>query len=70
MTYMKQIIYTISLVLLLGACTDEKYDNRPSPEGGKPGELVPVKLALNTQPVQSPLSSGTKRKVLPFARHR
>lgn len=60
MTYMKQIIYTISLVLLLGACTDEKYDNRPSPEGGKPGELVPVKLALNTQPVQSPLSSGTK----------
>lgn len=60
MTYMKQIIYTISLLLLLGACTDEKYGDRASAEGGKPGELVPVELALNTQPVQSPLSSGTK----------
>lgn len=54
---MKQIIYTISLIILLGACTDEKYTDVLSPE---PGELVSVKLALNIQPVQSPLSSATK----------
>lgn len=54
---MKQIIYTISLIILLGACTDEKYTDVHSPE---PGELVSVKLALNIQPVQSPLSSATK----------
>lgn len=57
---MRQIIYTISLILLLGACTDEKYTDRLSSEGARPGELVPVELALNTQPIQSPLSSGTK----------
>lgn len=60
MTYMKQIIYTISLLLLLGACTDEKDSDKLSSERGKPGELVPVELVLNTQPVQSPLSSGTR----------
>lgn len=60
MTDMKQIIYTISLILLLGACTDEKYADTLSSEGGNPGELVPVELVLNIQPVQSPLSSGTK----------
>ena len=54
---MKQIIYTISLIIFLGACTDEKYTDVHSPE---PGELVSVKLALNIQPVQSPLSSATK----------
>ena len=57
---MRQIIYIISLILLLGACTDEKYTDRLSSEGARPGELVPVELALNTQPIQSPLSSGTK----------
>lgn len=57
---MKQIIYIISLIFLSGACTDEKYTDTPSPEGGEPGELVPVELVLSTRPVQSPLSSGTK----------
>lgn len=60
MTYMKQIIYAISLIFLLGACTDEKYGDTFSPEVHEPGEPVPVELVLNTQPVQSPLSSGTK----------
>lgn len=57
---MKQIIYTISLIILLGACTDEKYTDALSSGSGGPGELVSVKLALNIQPVQSPLSSVTK----------
>lgn len=57
---MKQIIQTISLILLLGACTDEKYTDTLLSQGGKPGEPVPVELALNIQSVQSPLSSGTK----------
>lgn len=60
MANMKQIIYTISLILLSGACTDEKYTDRLSPEGDNPGELVPVELVLNTQPMQSALSSRTK----------
>ena len=60
MENMKQIIYTISLILLLGACTEEKYTDTLSSGGGEPGKLVPVKLVLNTQPMQSPLSSGTK----------
>lgn len=57
---MKQIIYTLSLIFLLGACTEEKYADTPSPQGGESGEPVPVKLVLNTQPVQSPASSRTK----------
>ena len=57
---MKQLIHAISLIILLGACTDEKYTDTLSSKGGEPGELVPVELALSIQPVQSPLSSGTK----------
>lgn len=57
---MKQIIYTLSLIFLLGACTDEQYVDTPSSQGGVPGELVPVKLVLNTQPQQSPACSATK----------
>lgn len=57
---MKQIIYTLSLLILLGACTDEKYADPLSFDGGQTGKLVPVKLNLNIQPMQSPLSSGTK----------
>lgn len=57
---MKQIIYTLSLIILLGACTDEKYTDPLSSNGSRPGELVPVELKLNIQSVQSPLSSGTK----------
>lgn len=57
---MKQIIYIISLIFLSGACTDEKYTDTSSLEGGEPGEQVPVELVLSTQPVQFPLSSGTK----------
>lgn len=54
---MKQIIYTISLIFLLSACTDEQYTNTLSSGGGDP---VLVKLTLNTQPMQSPLSLNTK----------
>lgn len=57
---MKQIIQTISLILLLGACTDEKYTDTLTSQGGEHGELVPVELSLNIQPEQSALSSGTK----------
>lgn len=57
---MKQIIYTISMIILLGACTDEKYTDVLSSGAGGPGELVSVKLTLNIQSVQSPLSSATK----------
>lgn len=60
MTDMKQIIQTISLIILLGACTDEKYADAPLSKRGEPGEPVPVELSLNIQPMQSPLSSGTK----------
>ncbi len=60
MADMKQLIYIISLIILLGACTDEKYTDTLSSKGSESGELVPVELALNIQPVQSPLSSGTK----------
>lgn len=60
MADMKQLIYVISLIILLGACTDEKYTDTLSSKGSESGELVPVELALNIQPVQSPLSSGTK----------
>nr|WP_129732539.1 lipoprotein [Parabacteroides goldsteinii] len=54
---MKQIIYTISLIFLLSGCTDEQYTDTLSSGGG---EAVPVKLTLNTQPMQSPLSLDTK----------
>lgn len=57
---MKQILYTISLLLLLGACTDETYTDALSANGGKPGKPVPVNLSLNIQPLQSPLAAGTK----------
>lgn len=57
---MKQILYTISLLLLLGACTDETYTDTLSANGGKPGRPVPVNLSLNIQPLQSPLTAGTK----------
>lgn len=57
---MKQIIYTLSLIFLLGACTEELYTDTLSSGGGEPGELVPVKLVLNTQLQQSPASSDTK----------
>lgn len=60
MADMKQFIHIISLIILLGACTDEKYTDTSSSREGEPGKLVPVELALNIQPVQSPLSSGTK----------
>lgn len=59
MADMKQSILTISLIILLGACTDENYTGTLS-SGGEPGELVPVELALNIQPVQSPLSLQSK----------
>ena len=57
---MKQIIQTISLILLLGACTDETYTNTPLSQGSKSGEFVPVELTLNIQPMQSPPSADTK----------
>lgn len=57
---MKQILYTISLLLLLGACTDETYTDTLSANGGKPGKSVPVNLSLNIQPLQSPLDADTK----------
>lgn len=57
---MKQILYTISLLLLLGACTDETYTDTLSANGGKPGKSVPVNLSLNVQPLQSPLDADTK----------
>ena len=57
---MKHIIYIISLIIILSACTDESFTGTRSSEGGKPGELVPVELTLHTQPVQSPLSLNTK----------
>ncbi len=57
---MKQFLYTISLLLLLGACTDETYTDTLSAGGGKPGKLVPVKLSLSIEPLQSPLDAGTK----------
>lgn len=57
---MKQIIHIISLIILLGACTDEKYSDTLSPGAGAPGKPVPVELVLHTQPMQSPLPTGTK----------
>lgn len=54
---MKHILYTISLLVLLGACTDEAFNDEPSAGGGKP---VPVNLSLNLQPLQSPLDADTK----------
>lgn len=54
---MKKIIYVISLIFLLVACTDETYTG---PLSSGRGEPVPVKLTLNTQPMQSPLSPDTK----------
>ena len=56
---MKQFLYTISLLLLLGACTDETYTDTLS-VGGKPGKPVPVKLSLSIEPQQSPLDADTK----------
>ena len=60
MTNMKQILYTISLLFLLGACTDETYTDELSANGGKTGKPVPVELSLSIQPQQSPLTAGTK----------
>ena len=57
---MKQIIHIISLIILLGACTDENYSDTLSSNTGKPGKPVPVELVLHTQPMQSPLPTGTK----------
>ena len=58
---MKHILYTISLLVLLGACTDEAFNDEPSAAGGgKPGKPVPVNLSLNLQPLQSPLDADTK----------
>lgn len=57
---MKQIIQTIGLILLLGACTDEKYSDTLLSGAGESGEPVPVELRLNIQPTQSPFSFGTK----------
>lgn len=57
---MKQIIQTIGLILLLGACTDEKYSDTLLSGAGESGEPVPVELRLNIQPAQSPFSFGTK----------
>lgn len=57
---MKQIIYIISLIILLGACTDENYSDTLSSGAGMPGKPVPVELVLHTQPMQSPLPPGTK----------
>ena len=51
MADMKQFIHIISLIILLGACTDEKYTDTSSSREGEPGKLVPVELALNIQPV-------------------
>lgn len=56
---MKQFLYTISLLLLLGACTDETYTDTLS-VAGKPGKPVPVKLSLSIEPQQSPLDADTK----------
>lgn len=60
MINMKHILYTISLFLLLGACTDETYTDTLSANGGKSGKPVPVNLSLNIHPLQSPLTAGTK----------
>jgi len=57
---MKKIIYAISLIFLLAACTDETYTGTQPSRGGEPGDPVPVKLTLNIQPMQSPLSLDTK----------
>lgn len=58
---MKHILYTISLLVLLGACTDEAFNDEPSAGGSsKPGKPVPVNLSLNLQPLQSPLDADTK----------
>lgn len=57
---MKQFLYAISLLLLLGACTDETYTDTLSAAGGKPGKPVPVKLSLSIEPQQSPLDADTK----------
>lgn len=57
---MKQIIHIISLIILLGACTDENYSDTLSSGAGIPGKPVPVELVLHTQPMQSPLPPGTK----------
>lgn len=60
MINMKHILYTISLLVLLGACTDEAFNDEPSAGGGKPGKPVPVNLSLDLQPLQSPLDADTK----------
>lgn len=60
MINMKHILYTISLLVLLGACTDETYTDEPSAGGGKSGKPVPVDLSMSIQPLQSPLTAGTK----------
>lgn len=60
MINMKHILYTISLLVLLGACTDEAFNDEPSAGGSKPGKPVPVNLSLNLQPLQSPLDADTK----------
>lgn len=57
---MKQIIHIISLIILLGACTDEKYSDTLLSGAGAPGKPVSVELVLHTQPMQSPLPTGTK----------
>ena len=57
---MKQIIQIIGLILLLGACTDEKYSDTLLSGAGESDEPVPVELRLNIQPTQSPFSFGTK----------
>ncbi|WP_304249821.1 hypothetical protein [Parabacteroides gordonii] len=58
---MKHILYTISLLVLLGACTDEAFNDEPSAGGSsKPGKPVSVNLSLNLQPLQSPLDADTK----------
>lgn len=50
MINMKHILYTISLLVLLGACTDETYTDEPSAGGGKSGKPVPVNLSLTYNP--------------------
>ena len=58
---MKHILYTIVLVALAAACTDEKFTDGPLPSGsGETGEPVSIELLLKTQPVQSPLFLQSK----------
>lgn len=60
MTDMNKILYMIGIAILLGACTDEKFADPPTPGEDTPGSPVSVGLVLKTQPMQSPLSSATK----------